>query len=156
MRPNRGDNKVINTYMAWVVLDCLTQTLLTVGLVDFVPSLPLNGLPNHLVYSGTMPTTPPSWIAQSCHVIVLTLGCRMGPTNWRTGIGGPRRNGGPHSQRFHRSVRSMFTSFVVCASDHKYCRLLLLLCCTNNSKCNTGWYYLYLLNSINKMLGLTN
>ena len=63
--------------------------------------------------------------------------------------------GGPElADHIHKD--SMFTSFVVCASDHKYCRLLLLLCCTNNSKCNTGWYYLYLLNSINKMLGLTN
>ena len=40
-------------------------------------------------------------------------------SNWALLIGGPRGNGGPHSQRFHRSVRSMFTSFVVCASDHK-------------------------------------
>ena len=64
-----------------------------------------------------------------------------GHTKRRATIGRPRGNGRPHSQRCHRLVRSMFTSFVVvCASDRKYLRLLLL-CCTNNSKCNTEWYY---------------
>ena len=44
----------------------------------------------------------------------------------------------------NRCMGAIFTSFVVvCASDRKYWRLLLL-CCTNNSKCNTEWYYLYL------------
>ena len=68
----------------------------------------------------------------------------VGHTKRRATINRPRGNGRPHSQRCHRSVRSMFTSFfVVCASDRKYWRLLLL-CCTNNYKCNTEWYYLYL------------
>ena len=67
-----------------------------------------------------------------------------GHTKRRATIGRPRGNGIPHSQICHRSVRSMFTSFVVvCASDRKYW-ILLLLCCTNNSKCNTEWYHLYL------------
>ena len=48
----------------------------------------------------------------------------MGHTKRRATIGRPRGNGRPHSQRCHRSVRSMFTSFVVvCASDRKYWRL---------------------------------
>ena len=68
----------------------------------------------------------------------------MGHTKRRATIGGrPHGFGRPHLQKCHRSMRSMFTSFVVCAFGCEYWRLLLLYC-TNNFKCNTEWCYLYL------------
>ena len=65
------------------------------------------------------------------HINKSTLVARVpdtGHTKRRATIGRPRGNGRPHSQRCHRSVSSMFKSFVVvCASDRKYWRLIILL-----------------------------